>query len=500
MSRTVEGTSLRKLGRVDHWWYSKVAPAIAVSYCAALVFKVPVWETARSILLIAFVGLCAGSYGHMVNDACDVEVDRKAGKANHMAAFRPWKRFLLCLAALMGGFAPAAFVSYSRTSLLLLAVEFLLPTIYSVPPIRLKGRGAFGLVCDALGAHLIPCLYVISVLAHFARDPELARSHLAWEFSGGIAVWALCLGLVGIVSHEFEDRENDIVSGIETFATGMTFDRVRTPMTVVYGMELMAFAGLAALFVRIAPLLAVFAVLYTLAVGAKLLGDWHYYRNFTKDEITRQWWHLSHPFYEGYFPLAVAIQCAWNEPWLALLPAMQLGAFAVTFKRQLPELRAVPAKWKAFYNPWVLARFLDSRMNVSSPAEVGVMPVFSANRGIRFRIRESGTEPWHIHIARDGCRVAAGRRYVLRIELRADRQREITLGVRQDYDPWWEVGCHEVVSIDTEKRSFAFPFVARCDDERVCCTLWLGGCAGQVEARNFALEAVEANGSIGSES
>src|ERR1700731_3795893 len=98
--------SVRVLGRVDNWWYSKVAPAIAISYCAALMYQVPAWATARSILLIAFVGLCAGSYGHIINDVYDIEVDRNAGKRNHMARFKPWQRFALCALTLGLGFAP----------------------------------------------------------------------------------------------------------------------------------------------------------------------------------------------------------------------------------------------------------------------------------------------------------------------------------------------------------------------------------------------------------
>ena len=103
--------SARVLGRVDNWWYSKVAPALALSYCSVLMYHVATWPAARSILLIAFVGLCAGSYGHIINDVFDIEVDRSAGKRNHMAKFTPMQRFLLCAVTVALGFAPALFVS-----------------------------------------------------------------------------------------------------------------------------------------------------------------------------------------------------------------------------------------------------------------------------------------------------------------------------------------------------------------------------------------------------
>jgi glycogen(starch) synthase len=64
---SVSISSLRAVGRADHWWCLKVAPPIAISYCSALIYHVSAWATARFVLLIAFVGVCAGSYGHLVN-------------------------------------------------------------------------------------------------------------------------------------------------------------------------------------------------------------------------------------------------------------------------------------------------------------------------------------------------------------------------------------------------------------------------------------------------
>jgi 4-hydroxybenzoate polyprenyltransferase len=466
--------SPRVLGRVDNWWYSKVAPAIAISYCAALLYRVPAWATARSILLIAFVGLCAGSYGHLINDVFDIEVDRSAGKRNHMAKFTPLQRFLLCAVSLALGFAPALFVSYSSTSLWLLAFEFLLPTVYSVPPLRLKGRGALGLLCDSLGAHTVPCLYVISVLAHQSPDPALTRTGSSIAFVCCTAVWALFLGLIGILIHEFEDRDNDLRSGIRTFATEVKFRSVRPYMTVFYAIELCTFAAMAALLGRAAPLVAIAAVLFIAATSIKLAAHWHHYRHYEQDSTAIQWWQLSHPFYEGFLPLAAAIQCAWLYPVLGAFPVLQLAIFAPTFRKQAAELNDVLRQSIA----WIL---WGGRLDVDPSARAWTWPLFLPRLGIRVAVKQSGFALWNIRLARPGLKLCEGAQYQIRFKIRASRTRTIMFGVWQDHDPWEGVGYCEELEVSREWQTVWRTFTANSHDRHTYFGFWLGGEHGSVD-------------------
>ena len=437
--------SVRVLGRVDNWWYSKVAPAIAISYCAALLYQVPAWEMARSILLIAFVGLCAGSYGHLINDVYDIEVDRNAGKRNHMALFEPWQRFVLCALPFGLGFAPALFVSYSQTSLLLLVVEFLLPTIYSIPPIRLKGRGALGLICDSLGAHLVPCLYVISVLAHVAGTPTVVHSTRSTAFVVCTAFWALSLGLIGILIHEFEDRDNDIRSGIRTFATDVEFHSVRAPMAVFYVIELFGFAGMVTILFPVAPAIAIALGLFVLLIAIKLIAHWPHYRHYEQDSTAIQWWQLSHPFYEAYLPVAAAIQCAILYPWLAVFPILQFGVFASTFRQQSAELEEALRQALA----WIA---WGGRLDVDADASAWAIPFLIPFLGTRVVVRKSGQDRWNIRMAKPGLTFTAGKQYHIRFLVRATRSRNILFGVWQDHAPWDGLGYGEQIAISTSGR------------------------------------------------
>ena len=466
--------SVRVLGRVDNWWYSKVAPAIAISYCAALLYQVPAWATARSILLIAFVGLCAGSYGHIINDVYDIEVDRNAGKRNHMARFKPWQRFAFCALTLGLGFAPALFVSYSATSLLLLAVEFLLPTIYSIPPIRLKGRGALGLVCDSLGAHMVPCLYVTSVLAHVAGNPVLVHSQRSLLFICCTAIWALTLGLIGILIHEFEDRENDLRSGIRTFATDVEFSKVRGAMTIFYGIELCAFAGMVTILFPVAPAVAVATGLFVLMTTVKLTSHWPHYRHYEIDSTAIQWWQLSHPFYEAYLPVAAAIQCAWIHPWLAAFPVMQFAVFAATFQQQAAEVEEA-LRQSMSWIAW------GGRLDVDPAARAWAWPYFIPFLGTRVAVGRCGPDRWNIRLARPGVRIAAGQRYSIAFLVRSTKPRKITFGVWQDHAPWESLGFSEEIEVSRKWQAVGRRFVAETDDPRGYLGFWVGGQPGTVD-------------------
>ena len=466
--------SVRVLGRVDNWWYSKVAPAIAISYCAALMYQVPAWATARSILLIAFVGLCAGSYGHIINDVYDIEVDRNAGKRNHMARFKPWQRFAFCALTLGLGFAPVLFVSYSPTSLLLIAIEFLLPTIYSIPPIRLKGRGALGLVCDSLGAHMVPCLYVISVLAHVAGNPSLIHTTRSILFISCTAVWALTLGLIGILIHEFEDRENDLRSGIRTFATDVDFSVVRLPMTIFYIIELCAFAGMVTILFPVAPAVAIATGLFALMVTVKLASHWPHYRHYEVDGTAIQWWQLSHPLYEAYLPVAAAIQCAWIYPWLAIFPVMQFAVFAATFQQQAAELEEA-LRQSLSWIAW------GGRLDVDPTAKAWAWPYIIPFIGTRVTIGQCGSDRWNIRLARPGIRIVAGKQYSIAFLVRSKHPRRIAFGVWQDHAPWDGLGFSEEIEVSRKWQAVGRRFVAATNDPRGYLGFWVGGEPGSVD-------------------
>jgi len=467
-------TRKRGLGRIDAWWLQKVGPALGLAYCTALVFHVSGWITLRSVAVVAFVGLCAGSYGYVLNDVFDLEVDRLAGKPNRMAAFSPTQRFLACAAALVLGFAPALFVPTSKTTLLALGLEYLILTVYSVPPIRLKARGILGLFGDASGAHVGASLYVIAVLAD-GRTPGRSPA----VFIGVVLVWQLCLGLIGILVHQVEDRENDRRSGIKTFATVHEFASIRVPFTLVYAGELLAFAALCIVLRCVAPLISVAALIYIALLAVKLWSQWPHYRNVANNTTLMEWWQLSHPFYEAYFPLAAAIQCAWLYPQLAVFVVFHLAVFVAAFRAQLLDSRSA---WTRL--------LLGARLELTETSNARMRPVFFPRLARRIDITASGTLPWEIRAMRPGVSVRSGQHYAIQLKMKASQPRTITIGVWQDHAPWGGLGLYENLALSGAWQTISREFTASEDDTRGYLGLWLGGNSGSLEVRQWSIRPV----------
>jgi 4-hydroxybenzoate polyprenyltransferase len=464
--------SIARLGRVKDFWSSKVAPVLGVAYCASLLYGVGPLATARTTLVILFVGLCAGSYGHFVNDSFDVEVDARAGKQNRMARCKPWQRMTFCAAAAALGFLPGVLFHWSLSSIFLLALEYLLPTVYSVPPIRLKGRGLLGLLADSSGSHLVPCLYAISLMAHDGNVPM--RRHLGSVCV--VSMWALCLGLVGIVIHEFEDRANDLQSGIETFATATTFDRVRMPMTLVYLAEVASFAILAGLLVRSALLVGICAASYVGVTAIRLRTHWEHFRHVERPRTAVQWWQLSHPFYETVFPLAAALECAYRYHWLTVLPILQLGVFAAAFREQAKPLREV----------WSLL-VVGGRLQAEKDQALSEKTILLPFPAVRVESTGGRSERWSIRLVQTGTRLRRGSEYWISLRIRSETARTVALGIWQDHEPWNELGYYEVLPTNERWQTIWRRVRIVAGDRRGQLAIWLGEDEGAVEIRRLRM-------------
>src|SRR5262249_23528237 len=133
--------SVKELVRLDNWWCAKIPPLLAVAYVQILLGGL---DLGRAVLLLGcflFSVACVAAYGHVINDIFDLEADRLAGKPNAMARLRRGRPAALAAAFLVAGFLPGIFAGYSIAAACLLFLNYLWPTVYSVPGIRLKERG-----------------------------------------------------------------------------------------------------------------------------------------------------------------------------------------------------------------------------------------------------------------------------------------------------------------------------------------------------------------------
>ena len=120
----------------------------------------------RDVLLFLVFSLTGTAFGYLINDFADVELDRRAGKPN---AFHEIDR---ARAALVVGVVFALMVACGlpfvrRFGFLPLWVAWVLATtLYSLPPVRLKERGAIGLAATVVAQQPLPAAMAFAALGH----------------------------------------------------------------------------------------------------------------------------------------------------------------------------------------------------------------------------------------------------------------------------------------------------------------------------------------------
>lgn len=203
---------IRTVVRAREWWAFKIAPLLGVAYAEIALHGLAPGPAFTAVAAMLLCGACLGAFGHVVNDAFDVEADAVAGKPNRLAGLSTPARATLALALLGGAVAPWAIWALSPVALGIVAVSAALLVAYSAPPVRLKERGGWGLLADAGYAHVLPVL-VVSAL--FGGLDVSTLGGLLW--TGGLVVWALCFGVRGILLHQIWDAPADAAAGTSTF-------------------------------------------------------------------------------------------------------------------------------------------------------------------------------------------------------------------------------------------------------------------------------------------
>jgi len=469
----------RSLLRIESWWLPKVSPALGIGYCAALFFRVPGWAALRSIATIAFVALCVGGYGYILNDVMDLDIDRTAGKPNRMAAYSSGQQVLFCALAVGLGFAAALVGLASRTTLLVLGLEYLILTVYSAPPLRLKVRGVLGLLCDASGAHVVSSLYVISTVADRRTAGTSAGGANVAVFVALVCAWELCLGLIGILVHQVEDRDNDLRAGIRTFATKTPFSAMRIPMSLIYLGELLTFASFCIALRHLAPLIGISAGLYCVLLGIKVRKEWPHYRNIDSETILMEWWRLSHTYFESYFPLAAVLQLVWIYPTFLAFAVLHLTVFYVSFREQFHNLRFD-------YSSLILG----GHLLVEPHSSARVRAVLFPRPARRIEVGDGELDFWKVRAVRAGLAIRSGQQYRINLKVRADRSRTILFGVWQNHEPWETRGYCEQLCLSSKWQHVQREFTANDDEPHGYLGLWLGGDPGSVEVRCWSISAV----------
>lgn len=481
--------SIQNVIRADNWWLSKIPPLLAVGYAEILLLEVPP-APALTLLFVAIASICGvASYGHVINDAFDIVADLRAGKKNFMVGYSPLAQWLMALFCIAIGFLPLLLLENPGPPAAVLALNYLLPTIYSIPPVRTKERGVLGVLCDTSGVHAVPTLFFATCF--LANQPA---NNAAWVFSGLAFLWAFVFGLKGILIHQLLDRETDAAAGVTTFGVGSAPLRTIQVVTrFLYWIETGLFlAVLGSLFPSAPGATLAFVAFAAIELGKGLLG-WKIAYGAGRRYLVANLPLVDNRFYELWFPVALAAHVAWAEPALAWLVVLQVVLF-------WPNLRTEARNLRLF-----LESARESRRNRKNLREWdAIVECWPGNRarlmaatrpgGARITLERVDGEPFHVKFVKGPLPLRAGEAKTVRFSAKADRPRSVEFGVGQFEEPWGGLGIHQRVDLSAEWQSFEDDFLVAGDEPKACFYLWLGGDDAAVEFAEWSIEPSASSG------
>lgn len=337
-----------KILRSQEWWSYKLPPLLAIGYSTAAINKVPVYQVAFLLLFLLCSLIIGAIYVSIINDITDLEEDISSGKSNriqHIPAKIRWFIPIICLCIGCG------FVYFMLPDLLscsLYGLSWIVFSLYSINPVRLKNRGILGVFADGCGSHLFPSLLMVTSVSYFSQQ------QINWIWFISVGTWALCYGLRGILWHQFLDRDNDVKVNLNTYASKVDPSKFKFKSTFLISLELIAFTS----------------ILYQLSIKATFIGLLFYvilvlirYRwrgsqiiIIIANSNNRPFQILMADYYQMFFPLTLLITASVMESnnitvlviyivlfpysiWLAIQDYML--AFRIVFVLILNRLKAL---------------------------------------------------------------------------------------------------------------------------------------------------------------
>jgi hypothetical protein len=300
-----------KFTRHSEWWEYKLVPLLAISYSTMQVAHYPLDRIIFKLIFSLIAIIIGAVYVSVINDLTDIEEDLIAGKTNRLSSLKMLNRIIIVVACIAAGVACGFFIYPDRWSLFFYFMAWVVFSLYSIPPIRLKKRGVWGLLCDAMGAHLFPTLFLVATLTQYSDSTVSAFWYAA------VGVWSLAYGLRGILWHQFYDRSNDIKSGTSTFASRISPQAFRLPELIIFTVEIAAFLVIFVDTLNIWTLISL--LLYITLVLIRTLS-FHYKISLIIIPFGYPYQILMNDFYLVFFPLALLFTSAISgeNEWIIL--------------------------------------------------------------------------------------------------------------------------------------------------------------------------------------
>lgn len=312
--------------RASEWWNFKLLPPLAIAYATALYLGAAPADAWLGLLVLLASLVPGAVFVSVLNDWTDRADDALAGKPNRLADAASLGPAMMMGAALVAGalflwlFASNTLWPGAPGLAATYAAGWIAYAAYSIPPVRLKARGFGGIVCDSVGANVVPAL-LAAQLAAAALGQDVPPEALAI-----VGLWSFCFGLRGILWHQIGDAEADAASDTKTFIQRFGVERTKDVARAgIFPLECL----LLALIVGSLPLAGIGGALAGLALYLWLV--WHKTDRFdmtiTIVQPRPRSVILLHEYYDIFLPLALLVSGSFLSAWTLLLLAAHLAMF-----------------------------------------------------------------------------------------------------------------------------------------------------------------------------
>ena len=169
-----------------------------------------------NLVIFLIFSIFSTTYGYLINDYADIELDRRHGKNNTFDGDSPKKAvgvtLLFLLLSVVSGWP---FTGNINFAMLWLAWLFL-ATFYSLPPLRFKEKGKLGLILVVSAQRLLPVLMLFAALDYTNPFGVFIMS-----------IYVFFRGASSDINHQIEDYESDRSTQTVTFAVEQGHARAR---------------------------------------------------------------------------------------------------------------------------------------------------------------------------------------------------------------------------------------------------------------------------------
>ena len=162
-----------------------------------------------SFFVFFLFSMFSTTYGYLINDLADKNLDLRHGKQNTFEKDPRTKASLIVFLFLFLSVVFGLQFVKNQYFLLLWVSWGLLATSYSVKPIRLKERGKIGLIFVVLTQRVLPTLILFAAFGYYD-----------WRDIAVFTTYILFRGLSSDLNHQLEDYERDRQTDINTYVVG----------------------------------------------------------------------------------------------------------------------------------------------------------------------------------------------------------------------------------------------------------------------------------------